>query len=169
MSLQNCRSPPTLRITLSMSAAVVPGAKLLAITTYGPPAAPLMLMLPPFAAAFLPALFFLGSGASLEGVLAARWLLLVESGGLVGPRPLRGVALFERGIDAVRCYDSQSTCSASAILIFRAYLGHSDSAGQTASNGTFLGVASSRSALAAVLAKDVLCELLILALLTALK
>jgi hypothetical protein len=33
MSLQNCRSPPTLRITLSMSAAVVPGAKLLAITT----------------------------------------------------------------------------------------------------------------------------------------
>lgn len=102
-SLQNCRSPPTLRITLSMSAAVVPGAKLLAITTYGPPAAPLMLMLPPFAAAFFPALFFLGSGASLEGTLAPRWLLLFESGGLVGPRPLRGVALFGRGIDAVRC------------------------------------------------------------------
>jgi hypothetical protein len=34
--------------------------------------------------------------------LAARWLLLLGSGGLVGPRPLRGVALFERGIDAVR-------------------------------------------------------------------
>jgi hypothetical protein len=94
-----------------MSAAVVPGAKLLAITTYGPPAAPLMLMLPPFAAAFLPALFFLGSGASLEGVLAARWLLLLGSGGLVGPRPLRGVALFERGMDAVRCSSSQSSCS----------------------------------------------------------
>lgn len=51
----------------------------------------------------------------------------------------------------------------------KAYLRHSDSAGQTASNGTFLGVASSRSALAAILSKDVLCELLILALLTALK
>ena len=62
-----------------------------------------MLMLPPFTATFLPALFFLGSGASLEGVLAARLLLLLGSGGLVGPRPLRGVALFERGIDAVRC------------------------------------------------------------------
>jgi len=111
MSLQNCSSPPTLRITLSMSAAVVPGAKLLAITMYGPPAAPLMLMLPPFAAAFLPALFFRGSGASLEGVLAARWLLLLESGGLVGPRPLRGVALFERGMDAVRCRDHQSDWS----------------------------------------------------------
>ena len=49
------------------------------------------------------------------------------------------------------------------------YLGHPDSAGQTASNGTLLGVASSRSALAAVLAEDVLCELLILALLAALK
>jgi hypothetical protein len=45
MSLQYSRSPPTLRITLSMSAAVVPGAKLLATTTYGPPAAPLMLMI----------------------------------------------------------------------------------------------------------------------------
>jgi hypothetical protein len=33
MSLQYRRSPPTLRITLSMSAAVVPGAKLLATTT----------------------------------------------------------------------------------------------------------------------------------------
>ena len=33
MSLQYSRSPPTLRITLSMSAAVVPGAKLLATTT----------------------------------------------------------------------------------------------------------------------------------------
>jgi hypothetical protein len=32
ISLQNCKSPPTLRITLSMSAAVVPGAKLLATT-----------------------------------------------------------------------------------------------------------------------------------------
>ena len=51
----------------------------------------------------------------------------------------------------------------------KAYLSHSDSAGQTASNGTLLGVASSRSALAAVLAEDILCELLILALLTALK
>ena len=49
------------------------------------------------------------------------------------------------------------------------YLGHSDSARQTASNGTFLVVASRRSALAAVLAEDVLCELLILALLAALK
>lgn len=128
-----------------------------------------MLMLPPFAAAFLPVLFFLGSGASLEGALAARLLLLLGSGGLVGPRPLRGVALFERGIDAVRCGSSQSCCSRTAILICKAYLGHSDSAGQTASNGTLLGVASSRSALAAVLAEDVLCELLILALLAALK
>jgi hypothetical protein len=33
MSLQNCSSPPTLLITLSISAAVVPGAKLLATTT----------------------------------------------------------------------------------------------------------------------------------------
>lgn len=102
ISLQNCSSPLTLRITLSMSAAVVPGAKLLAITAYGPPAAPLMLMLPPFAAAFFPALLFLGTVASLEVSLAARWLLLLEIGGRVGPRPLRGVALFERGIDAVR-------------------------------------------------------------------
>lgn len=53
--------------------------------------------------------------------------------------------------------------------ICKAYLVHSDSAGQTASNGTLLGVASSRSALAAVLAEDILCELLILALLAALK
>jgi hypothetical protein len=70
-----------------------------------------MLMLPPLpptTAAFLPASWFLGSGASLEGTLAARWLLLLRSGGLVGPRPLRGVELFERGIDAVRCYGSQS-------------------------------------------------------------
>ena len=54
-------------------------------------------------------------------------------------------------------------------LICKAYLGHPDSAGQTASNGsTLFGVASSRSALAAVLAKDVLCELLMSALLAAL-
>jgi hypothetical protein len=51
----------------------------------------------------------------------------------------------------------------------KAYLGHSDSAGQTASNGTLLGVASSRSTLAAVLSEDVLRKLLILALLAALK
>ena len=79
-----------------------------------------MLMLPPFAAAFLPVLFFLGSGASLEGALAARLLLLLGSGGLVGPRPLRGVALFERGIDAVRCENGQSCCSITAILICKA-------------------------------------------------
>lgn len=171
-SLQNCRSPPTLRITLSMSAAVVPGAKLLATTTYGPPAAPLMLMLPPpfpTAVAFLPALLFLGSGASFEGTLAARWLLLLESGGLVGPRPLRGVALFERGIDAVRCRGCQSGCRRTIMLGCRPYLGHSDSAGQTASNGCLFCVASGRSALATVLAEDVLRELLILALLAALE
>lgn len=51
----------------------------------------------------------------------------------------------------------------------KAYLVHSDSASQTASNGTLLGGASSRSALATVLAEDILCELLILALLAALK
>jgi len=51
----------------------------------------------------------------------------------------------------------------------KAYLGHSDSAGQTASNGTLLRVSRCRSALAAILAEDVLCELLILALLAALK
>ena len=56
------------------------------------------------------------------------------------------------------------------MLTCKAHLGHSDSAGQTASNGTLLGlVPGSRSALAAVLAEDVLCELLILALLAALK
>ena len=54
------------------------------------------------------------------------------------------------------------------MLICKAYLVHSDSAGQTASNGTLLGVTSSRSALATVFAEDVLCELLILALLAAL-
>lgn len=43
-SLQYIISPPTLAMTLSMSAAVVPGTKLLAMTMYGPPAAPLMLI-----------------------------------------------------------------------------------------------------------------------------
>jgi len=104
ISLQYKMSPPTLRITLSMSAAVVPGAKLLATTTYGPPAAPLMLMLPPFAAGFFaPNVLLLGCAANFEDTLALRWLLLLTGGGLVGPRPLRGVVLFERGIDDVRC------------------------------------------------------------------
>lgn len=68
-----------------------------------------MLMLPPFAAGFFGAnVLVLGCvGASFEGTLAPRWLLLLMGGGLVGPRPLRGAALFERGMDAVRCCGGQ--------------------------------------------------------------
>ena len=57
-----------------------------------------------FAAGFFGAnVLLLGCvGASFEGTLAPRWLLLLMGGGLVGPRPLRGAALFERGMDAVR-------------------------------------------------------------------
>jgi hypothetical protein len=64
-----------------------------------------MLMLPLFAAGFFaPNVVGLDcAGASFEDTLVPRWLLLLMGGGLVGPRPLRGVVLFERGMDAVRC------------------------------------------------------------------
>jgi hypothetical protein len=53
-------------------------------------------------------------------------------------------------------------------LLYRAYLVDSDSARQTASQRRISDVASCRCALAAVLAKNVLCELLVSALLAAL-
>lgn len=55
-----------------------------------------------------------------------------------------------------------------ARLLYRAYLVDSDSARQTASERRISDVASCRCALAAALAKDVLCELLVSALLAAL-
>lgn len=106
MSRQNIISLLTLRITLSISAAVVPGAKLDAQTKYGPPAAPRKLMF------WLDCIPLLCGGSaptvSITAMLAR--LSVVEAagrekveGGLVGPRALRGVVLLERGTEAVRC------------------------------------------------------------------
>lgn len=91
---------------------------------------------------------------------------MLVGGGLVGPRPLRGVELFERGMDAVRCRSRQDELSHTG-QYRKTYLGHSDSAREAASDRRLLRIASCGSALATVLAEDVLRELLVLALLAA--
>lgn len=105
-SLQYVSCPPTLCITLSMSAAVVPGTKLCAITTYGPAAAPLKLKPPPL----------LAPGGSLCPMVGASLLRsIVEivrgvrvrslSGGRLRPegwRGLRGGGALGRGRDVLR-------------------------------------------------------------------
>lgn len=104
--------PPTSSMTLSMSAAVVPGAKLEAMTTCGPAAAPLMLTpgpLPFVAAASYPPCplllaLLMGSDDGCEKAEGlARWLSVVggrlKLGGLRAPRI---GAVLERVSDEVR-------------------------------------------------------------------
>lgn len=83
----------------------------------------------------------------------------------MGPRALRGVDVFERGTEEVRCYRIFSLArSYWPGLCMRAYLRHAYSARQTPAKRRLLVVTRSRCTLAAILAEDLLSQLLILAL-----